>query len=56
MPTLVAGNTYRFLMGDNEYDDQNTNTLLAAGDVLRFTTDGSTEYTTGDRDWETFKK
>ena len=47
MPTLQAGYTYRFLMGDNEYDDQTTNTQLASGDVLRFTADGTTEYTTG---------
>ena len=47
MPTLQAGYTYRFLMGDNEYDDQTTNTQLASGDILRFTADGTTEYTTG---------
>ena len=47
MPTLQAGYTYRFLMGDEEYADLSTATGLAATDVLRFTADGSTEYTTG---------
>ena len=47
MPTLQAGYTYRFLMGDVEYDDQTTGTGLSSGQDLRFTSDGSTEYTTG---------
>ena len=52
MPTLQAGYTYRFLMGDNQYDDQVTNTNLSATDILRFTADGTTEYTTGiTRSW-----
>jgi hypothetical protein len=45
MPTLQAGYTYRFLVGDYEYDDQTTNTGLHADEVIRFTSDGSTEYT-----------
>lgn len=47
MPTLQAGYTYRFLMGDTVYSDLSTATNLAATDILRFTADGSTEYTTG---------
>ncbi len=47
MPTLQAGYTYRFLVGDEEYADLSTATGLASTDVLRFTADGSTEYTTG---------
>ena len=45
MPTLQAGYTYRILVGDNIYDDQSTATGLHADDVIRFTADGSTEYT-----------
>lgn len=48
MPTLNAGYTYRFLMADVKWDDQSTNTQLnATNHILRFTADGSTEYTTG---------
>jgi hypothetical protein len=48
MPTLQAGYTYRFLVGDVEYDDGTTATSLHAEEVIRFTADGgSTEYTTG---------
>ena len=45
--TIEAGNTYKFLMDDIVYADQTTATQLSANDVLRFTADGSTEYTTG---------
>lgn len=44
--SLQAGNAYRFLMEDVVYADQTTATLLSASDVLRFTADGTTEYTT----------
>lgn len=47
MPTLQAGYTYRFLVGDNYWVDQTTNTQIASHDILRFTADGSTEYTVG---------
>ena len=47
MPTLQAGYTYRFLMGDTQYADLSSPTGLHADDDLRFTADGSTEYTTG---------
>ena len=47
MPTLQAGYTYRFLMGDTVYADLSSSTGLHADDDLRFTADGSTEYTTG---------
>ena len=47
MPTLQAGYTYRFLMGDTQYADLSTSTGLHVDDDLRFTADGSTEYTTG---------
>ena len=47
MPTLQAGYTYRFLMGDTVYADLSTNSGLHIDDDLRFTADGSTEYTTG---------
>lgn len=45
MPTFNAGDTYRLLMGQNEYDDQVTNTGIHVNDVIRFTADGTTEYT-----------
>ena len=47
MPTLNAGYTYRFLMADVEWLDQATSTALASDDILSFTSDGATEYTTG---------
>lgn len=47
MPTLQAGYTYRFLVNSVYWADQSTNTHLTANDILRFTADGSTEYTTG---------
>ena len=47
MPTLQAGYTYRFMMGDTVYADLSSNTGLHPDDDLRFTADGSTEYTTG---------
>ena len=47
MPTLQAGYTYRFLMGDTTYANLTTSTGLHGDDDLRFTSDGSTEYTTG---------
>ncbi len=48
MPTLQAGYTYRFLMGDKEYKDGTTATGLHSDDDIRFTDDGgTTEYTTG---------
>ena len=47
MPTLQAGYTYRFLMGDTAYADLTTSTGLHVDDDLRFTADGTTEYTTG---------
>ena len=48
MPTLNAGYTYRFLMADVDWADQSSNTgLHLTDDDLRFTADGSTEYTTG---------
>ena len=47
MPTLNAGYTYRFLMADVTWADQTTNTSLASHDILKFTADGTTEYTTG---------
>ena len=47
MPTLQAGYTYRFLMGDTQYADLSSPTGLHVDDDLRFTADGSTEYTTG---------
>lgn len=48
MPTLNAGYTYRFLMADVVWADQSSNTgLHITDDDLRFTADGSTEYTTG---------
>ena len=47
MPTLNAGYTYRFLMADVTWADQSTNTSLTAADILKFTADGTTEYTTG---------
>ena len=47
MPTLNAGYTYRFLMADVTWADQSTNTSLSAADILKFTADGTTEYTTG---------
>lgn len=47
MPTLNAGYTYRFLMADVDWADQTSNTGLHADDDLRFTADGTTEYTTG---------
>ena len=47
MPTLQAGYTYRFLVNGVYWADQSTNTHLTANDILRFTADGSTEYTTG---------
>ena len=34
-------------MGDNFYEDQTTNTSLTASDILKFTADGVSEYTTG---------
>ncbi len=45
--TLQAGTTYRFLMGSVEWDDQTTATNIEAADVLKFTADDTTEYTTG---------
>ena len=47
MPTLNAGYTYRFLMADVTWADQTTSTSLSAADILKFTADGTTEYTTG---------
>jgi hypothetical protein len=47
MPTLNAGYTYRFLVNGVYWADQSTNTHLTANDILRFTADGTTEYTTG---------
>ena len=47
MPALAVGHTYRFLMGDTWYSDGTTDTHLTDNDILRFTADGSTEYTTG---------
>ena len=43
-PTLQAGYTYRFLMGDVEWTDQLTNTNLHSDETVRFTSDGTTEY------------
>ena len=47
IPTLQAGYTYRFMVGDTKYSDLSTSTGLHADDDLRFTADGITEYTTG---------
>ena len=47
MPTLQAGYTYRFLVADVIWADQSTSTGLSTNDILKFTADGSTEYTTG---------
>ena len=47
IPTLQAGYTYRFLMGDTQYADLSSSTGLHVDDDLRFTADGTTEYTTG---------
>ena len=46
MPALSAGYTYRFLMADVKYVGTDV-TGLHADDDLRFTADGSTEFTTG---------
>lgn len=47
LPTLNAGYTYRFLMSDTKWEDQTTVTGLESNDILRFTSDGVSEYTVG---------
>ena len=44
LPTLQAGTTYRFLMGDVEYLDISDSTGLGATDIFRFTENGTSEY------------
>lgn len=46
-PTLSVGYDYRFLMADVEWINQVSSTSLSSTDILKFTADGATEYTSG---------
>ena len=44
LPTLQAGFTYRLLQGEFEYSDRTDATGLQNTDIIRFTSNGSSEY------------